>query len=91
MVITRKPKSKQPITFDSLHIEVLRPRELTRNQVANGCVTDFLRTVALCKCALCKKVPIRGRRVHVTIRVHQRLLRTAGSELRRARHDDGQP
>ena len=36
---------KHLITFNSLHISVLGPGELRKNRAANGCVTDFLRTV----------------------------------------------
>ncbi len=43
--MTSKRKAKRPITFDSLHIEVLGPRELNRDRVANGYVRDFLRTI----------------------------------------------
>jgi hypothetical protein len=40
-------ESKQPITFDSLHIEVLGPRELGNNQLAIRGVTEFFHAVEL--------------------------------------------
>jgi hypothetical protein len=41
----QKQKTKQVITFNSLHIEVLGPRPLSKSRATDGCVTDFLRTV----------------------------------------------
>jgi len=41
----QKRTTKQFLTFNSLHIEVLGPRLLSKSRAANGCVTDFLRTV----------------------------------------------
>jgi hypothetical protein len=40
-------ESKQQITFDSLHIEVVGPRELGNNQLAIRGVTEFLHAVEL--------------------------------------------
>jgi len=40
-------ESKQFITFNSLHIEVLGPRELSNNQLAIRGVTEFLHAVEL--------------------------------------------
>jgi len=41
----QKKKMKQIITFNSLYIEVLGPRLLSKNTATDGCVTDFLRTL----------------------------------------------
>ena len=40
-------KSKQLITFNSLHIEVFGPRELGNSQLAIRGVTEFLHAVEL--------------------------------------------
>jgi hypothetical protein len=41
----QKKKMKRRITFNSLYIEMLGPRALSKNRETDGCVTDFLRTV----------------------------------------------
>jgi hypothetical protein len=41
----KKQESKQLITFDSLHIEVLGPKELGNTQPAIRGVTEFLHSV----------------------------------------------
>ena len=41
----REQQSKQLITFNSLHIEVLGPRELGNSQLAIRGVTEFLQAV----------------------------------------------
>ncbi len=41
----QKQKTKQIITINSLYIEVLGPRPLSKKRATDGCVTDFLRTV----------------------------------------------
>jgi hypothetical protein len=41
----QKRKMKRRITFNSLYIEVLGPRLLSKNRATDGCVTDFLGTV----------------------------------------------
>ncbi|MGE5110962.1 MAG: hypothetical protein ACM3JB_08915 [Acidobacteriaceae bacterium] len=38
-----EPKAEKLITFSSLHIEVLGPRNLGNNPLANVCVADLLR------------------------------------------------
>ena len=38
-----EPNSEKLITFSSLHIEVLGPRYLGNNPLANVCVADLLR------------------------------------------------
>jgi hypothetical protein len=43
----REQESKQLITFSSLHIEVLGPRELGNSQQAIRGVTEFLHRVEL--------------------------------------------
>ena len=43
----QEQESKRLITFDSLHIEVLGPRELGNNQLAIRGVTEFLHSVEL--------------------------------------------
>jgi len=41
----QKKKMKRRITFNSLYIEMLGPRALSKNRAMDGSVTDFLRTV----------------------------------------------
>ena len=41
----QKRTTKRLITFNSLHIEVLGPRLLSRSRATDGCITDFLWTV----------------------------------------------
>jgi hypothetical protein len=43
----QEQESKQLITFNSLHIEVLGPRELGNSQLVIRDVTEFLHTVEL--------------------------------------------
>ena len=43
----QEQESKQLITFSSLHIEVLGPRELGNSQLAIRDVTEFLHAVEL--------------------------------------------
>ena len=43
----QEQESEQLITFNSLHIEVLGPRELGNSQLAIRDVTEFLHTVEL--------------------------------------------
>jgi hypothetical protein len=41
----RKRTTKRLIKFNSLHIEVIGPRLLSRRRATDACITDFLSTV----------------------------------------------
>lgn len=45
--MTQERELKQLITFNSLHIEVLGPKELGDSPLAIRCVTEFLHAVEL--------------------------------------------
>jgi len=71
----RNLKRGEPVLIHARQLLLTGPRGWKRAEVV---------AVTLCECTLCKKVPVRDWCVHVTIRVHDRIWRTAGRELRRA-------